>query len=52
MLAKNPPVPIKGLHGKAMPLQDSVGLMKQEACAEYQQYLRTHPRLTQGRRWL
>jgi len=25
--------------------------MKQEARSEYQQYLRTHPRLTQGRLW-
>jgi hypothetical protein len=44
-------VPIKGLSGKTMPFQDDVGLMKQEARSEYQHYLRTHPRLTQGRLW-
>jgi transposase InsO family protein len=44
-------VPIKGLYGKTMPFQDYVGLMKQEARSEYQHYLRTHPRLTQGRLW-
>ncbi len=44
-------VPIKGLYGKTMPFQDYVGLMKQEARSEYQQYLRSHPRLTQGRLW-
>jgi transcriptional regulator with XRE-family HTH domain len=44
-------VPIKGLHGQMMPFQQYVTLMKQEARSEYQQYLRTHPRLTQGRLW-
>ncbi len=44
-------VPIKGLHGQTMPFQDYVMLMKQEARSEYQQYLRTHKRLTQGRLW-
>ena len=44
-------VPIKGLHGQSLPFQDYVALMKREARSEYQQYLRTHPRLTQGRLW-
>ncbi len=44
-------VPIKGLHGQTMPFQDYVALMKREARSEYRQYLRTHPRLTQGRLW-
>jgi hypothetical protein len=44
-------VPIKGLHGQTMPFQEYVVLMKREARSEYQQYLRTHPRLTQGRLW-
>jgi hypothetical protein len=44
-------VPIKGLHGQTMPFQDYVALMKREARSEYQQYLRTHLRLTQGRLW-
>ena len=44
-------VSIKGLYGKTMPFQEYVALMKQEARSEYQQYLRTHPRLTQGRLW-
>ncbi len=44
-------IPIKGLHGQSMPFQDYVALMKQEARSEYRQYLRTHPRLTQGRLW-
>jgi len=44
-------MPIKGVHGQTMPFQDYVMLMKQEARSEYQQYLRTHPRLTQGRLW-
>ena len=44
-------VPIKGLHGKIMPFQKYVMLMKQEARSEYQQYLRTHPKLSQGRLW-
>ncbi len=43
-------VPIKGLHGQIMPFEDYVALMKQEARSEYQQYLRTHPRLTLGSR--
>jgi len=33
-----------------MPFEDYVALMKQEARSEYQQYLRTHPRLTLGSR--
>jgi hypothetical protein len=44
-------VPIKGLHGQTMPFEDYVELMKREARSEYQQYLRTHPRLTQARLW-
>jgi hypothetical protein len=44
-------IPIKGLHGQTMPFEEYVALMKQEARSEYQQYLRTHPRLTQGRLW-
>ncbi len=44
-------VPIKGLHGQSLPFQDYVALMKLEARSEYQRYLRTHPRLTQGRLW-
>ena len=44
-------VPIEGLHGQTMPFQDYVALMKREARSEYQQYLRIHPRLTQGRLW-
>jgi transposase InsO family protein len=44
-------VPIKGLHGQSLPFQDYVALMKLEARSEYQQYLRSHPRLTQGRLW-
>jgi hypothetical protein len=44
-------VPIKGLHGKIMPFQEYVTLMKQEARSEYRRYLSTHPRLTQGRLW-
>ena len=44
-------VPIKGLHGKMMPFEEYVALMKREACSEYRQSLRTRPRLTQGRRW-
>ncbi len=44
-------VPIKGLHSQTMPFQDYVALMKREARSEYRQYLRTHPRLTQGRLW-
>lgn len=42
-------IPIKGLHGKILPFQEYVTLMKQEARSEYQHYLRTHPRLTQAR---
>jgi transposase InsO family protein len=41
-------IPIKGLYGQTLPFGDYVVLMKQEACSEYQQYLRTHPRLTPG----
>jgi hypothetical protein len=44
-------IPIKGLHGKILPFQEYVTLMKQEARSEYQHYLRTHPRLTQARLW-
>ncbi|HYT34600.1 MAG TPA: hypothetical protein VEL69_06160 [Ktedonobacteraceae bacterium] len=44
-------VPIKGLHGQVMPFEEYVALMKREARSEYRQYLRTHPRLTQGRLW-
>jgi hypothetical protein len=44
-------IPIKGLYGQTMPFQEYVALMKQEARSEYQRYLRTHPRLTQGRLW-
>jgi transposase InsO family protein len=44
-------VPIKGLHGQTMPFQEYVALMKREARSEYQHYLHTHKRLTQGRLW-
>jgi hypothetical protein len=44
-------IPIQGLHGKMMPFGEYVEIMKQEAHSEYQQYRRTHPRLTQGRLW-
>jgi transposase InsO family protein len=44
-------IPIKGLHGYLMPFETYVALMKGEARSEYQHYLRTHPRLTQGRLW-
>jgi len=44
-------IPIKGLHGHLMPFETYVALMKGEARSEYQHYLRTHPRLTQGRLW-
>jgi hypothetical protein len=44
-------VPIKGLHGQLVPFEEDVALMKREARSEYRQYLRTHPRLTQGRLW-
>ncbi len=44
-------VPMKGLHGQVMPFEEYVALMKREARSEYQQYLRTRPRLTQGRLW-
>ncbi len=44
-------IPIKGLYGQSMPFGEYVALMKQEARSEYQQYVRTHPRLTQGRLW-
>ena len=44
-------LPIKGLYGKTMPFGEYVELMKQEARSDYQHYVRTHPRLTQGRLW-
>jgi hypothetical protein len=44
-------IPIKGVHGQIMSFEDYVALMKREARSEYQQYLRTHPRLTQRRLW-
>ncbi len=44
-------VPIKGLQGHLMPFEDYVALMKREARSEYREYLRTHPRMTQGRLW-
>jgi hypothetical protein len=44
-------VPIKGLYGQSMPFQEYVTVMKREARSEDRQYLRTHPRLTQGRLW-
>ncbi len=44
-------VPIKGLHGKTMPFDEYVGLMKEEARSEYRRYLQTHSRLVQGRLW-
>jgi hypothetical protein len=44
-------VPIKGLHGKTLPFEEYVTLMKQEARSEYRKYLRTHPRLIQARLW-
>jgi len=44
-------IPIKGLYGQVMPFGEYVELMKREARSEYRQYLRTHPRLTQGRLW-
>jgi hypothetical protein len=44
-------IPIKGLSGQTMPFEEYVALMKREARSEYRQYLRTHPRLTQGRLW-
>ena len=44
-------IPIKGLHGQSMPFEEYVALMKREARSEYQHYLHTHPRLTQGRLW-
>jgi transposase InsO family protein len=44
-------ISIKGLHGQIMPFEDYVALMKREARSEYQQSLRTHPRLTRGRTW-
>jgi hypothetical protein len=44
-------IPIKGLHGQTMPFEAYGTLMKQEARSEYQQYLRTHRKLTQGRLW-
>ncbi len=44
-------LPIKGLHGQSIPFEDDVARMKREARSEYQHYLHTHPRLTQGRLW-
>lgn len=44
-------VQIKGLYGQTIPFEEYVALMKREARSEYQRYLRTHPRLTQGRLW-
>jgi hypothetical protein len=44
-------IPIKGLYGQIMPFEEYVDLMKREARSEYQQYLRAHPRLSQGRLW-
>ena len=44
-------VQIKGLYGQTIPFEEYVALMKREARSEYQQYLRTHPRFTQGRLW-
>ena len=44
-------IPIKGVHGQIMSFENYVALMKREARSEYQQYLRTHPRITQGRLW-
>jgi transposase InsO family protein len=44
-------VPIKGLHGQRMPFEEYVTLMKGEARSEYRQYLRSHPKLSQGRLW-
>lgn len=45
-------VPVKGLQGRVMPFEEYVALMKREARSEYRQYLRTHPRLVQGRLWV
>jgi hypothetical protein len=43
---------IKGLYsGPALPFEEYVSLMKQQARSEYRQYMRTHPRLTQARLW-
>lgn len=45
-------LPIKGLHGgSALPFEEYVTLMKQEARSEYRRYLQTHPRWKQGRLW-
>lgn len=45
-------LPIKGLHGgPAVPFEEYVTLMKQEARSEYRRYLQTHPRWKQGRLW-
>ena len=44
-------IPIKGLHAKIIPFEEYVALMTQQARSEYRQYLRTHPRLAQGRLW-
>ncbi len=43
---------IKGLHGgPALPFEEYVTLMKQEARSEYRRYLQAHPRWKQGRLW-
>lgn len=45
-------LPIKGLHGgPALPFEEYVTLMKQQARSEYRQYLQTHPRYHQRRLW-
>jgi hypothetical protein len=46
------PLPIKGLHGgPALPFEEYVTLMRQQARSEYRQYLQTHPRYHPGRLW-
>ncbi len=45
-------LPIKGLHGgPALPLEEYVTGISQQARSEYRQYLQTHPRYHQGRLW-
>ena len=45
-------LPIKGLHeGPALPFEEYVTLMKQQARSEYRQYLQTHLRYHQGHLW-
>jgi len=45
-------LPIKGLHGgPALPFEEYVTLMKQEARSEYRRYLQTHASWKQGRLW-